>query len=200
MKLNNQIVEDEVIAEFLLAEIHSSRFRKNIIKALGGHDLSIITEPDLRNVEENNLRKYILGEARGYALNEDLFENFPHDVKWYSASFTKQELCNVLYIDYSYWNELSNGTRLPGDAARNINNGVNVFGVSNEGFQKIHVDMMKGMVFPRLIFVSRNENSRIVVLEGHARLTAYLLDEEHIPEELEVIIGYSESFYQWDLY
>ncbi|TNJ66064.1 hypothetical protein FE784_11615 [Paenibacillus hemerocallicola] len=42
--------------------------------------------------------------------------------------------------------------------------------------------------------------SRIVALEGHERLTAYLIDTEYIPPELEVIIGFSEDFVAWDLY
>lgn len=45
-----------------------------------------------------------------------------------------------------------------------------------------------------------NEKSKVVVLEGHARLTAYFIDSEYLPDEIEVLIGYSEKFSEWDLY
>lgn len=105
-----------------------------------------------------------------------------------------------MYINYSYWNELLSNSILPLDAAKNIQNGIEIFGVSNDGFKDIHADIKHGISFPKMIFVSANEKSRIVVLEGHARITAYFLEIEYIPEELEVIIGYSEKFADWDLY
>jgi hypothetical protein len=200
MRLLQRIAEDEVVAEFLRAEIQSKRFGENIRKALGNVDDRIITEPDLNDPEENRYRKKILGDARGYGRNKGLFENFPRQVNWYRAVVSKEELKSVMYINYSYWNELSSGTRLPAEAAKNIQNGVEVFDVSNDGFKQIQHEIRRGAVFPKLIFVSRNERARVVVLEGHARLTAYFLDEAHIPAELEVMIGFSEQFAEWDLY
>ncbi|MDR9856211.1 hypothetical protein RJP21_21650 [Paenibacillus sp. VCA1] len=119
---------------------------------------------------------------------------------WYKASIDKDVLYNVMYINYSYWNEISNNTRLPINARLNIHNDVRVFGVSNQSFIDISLAIKRGESFPRLIFVSMNKNSRIVVLEGHARLTGYFLALEYLPKKLEVIIGYSEGFKNWDLY
>lgn len=200
MKLVSQVQEDIVIAEFLFAEFNSDRFKNGIIDALGGHDSSLITKPNLNDQTENQLRRDILGQTRGFGYNTDLFENFPAKVKWYRAVFNKQDLSDVMYINYSYWNELSNDTRLPMYASKNIINQVEVFGVSNQGFLDISLAIKKGKVFPRLIFVSMNEKSRVVVLEGHARLTAYFIDSAYIPDEIEVLIGYSENFSEWDLY
>lgn len=56
MKLICQITEDEVIAEFLKAEINSSRFRESIVIALNGQDETIVHQPDLSNKEENQIR------------------------------------------------------------------------------------------------------------------------------------------------
>jgi hypothetical protein len=39
--------------------------------------------------------------------------------------------------------------------------------------------------------------SEFIVLEGHVRLTAYFLALEHIPEELEVIVGFSPDMDDW---
>ncbi|QHW34019.1 hypothetical protein GZH47_26650 [Paenibacillus rhizovicinus] len=200
MKIGNQVQEDEVIAEFLFAECDSQRYKAGILHALGDHDITLLHKPNLNDQAENRKRRNLLGQTRGFGRNTDLFENFPAEVKWYKAVFEKQDLDEVMYIDYSYWNELSGGTRLPLAAAENIMNGMEVFGVSNQGFIDINFAHKNGKIFPRLILVSMNENSRVVVLEGHARLTAYYLDREYIPDELEVIIGFSEEFSGWGLY
>lgn len=200
MRIVSQIQEDEVIAEFLFAEINSERFKEGILNALGNQDLNLLIKPNLNDQAENQIRRDILGQTRGFGRNTDLFENFPTEVKWYKALFQKQDLNEVMYINYSYWNELSSNTRLPMQASKNILNQIEVFGVSNQGFLDINLAIKKGKVFPKLIFVSMNENSRVVVLEGHARLTAYYIESDYIPDELEVIIGFSDKFSVWDLY
>lgn len=200
MKLICQITEDEVIAEFLKAEINSGRFRESIVVALQGQDETILHQPDLSHNKENDIRRQVLAETRGFGQNKELFEDFPDDVDWYKAVIEKKELDQVMYIDYSYWNELSNHTRLPMHARENIENDVRVFGASNQTFIEISSALKEGKVFPRLILMSINKSSKIVVLEGHARITGYYLEPTLIPENLEVIIGYSEGFKECGLY
>src|SRR5271157_463585 len=120
MKILKQITEDEMIAEFLKAEINSKRFGKRIIKALNTKPKTIITKPNLKNKKENQFRRTLLGKVRGFGRNKNLFEDFPKDIRWFRANITKDELKKVKYINYSYWNELSNKTRSPIQAARNI--------------------------------------------------------------------------------
>lgn len=200
VRLIGQVQEDLVIAEFLFAEFYSDRFRSGIVEALGDYDSDLITKPNLENQNDNQLRRDILGQTRGFGRNTDLFENFPGEVTWYKAVFQKEDLSEVMYINYSYWNELSCGTRLPIHASKNIIENVEVFGLSNQGFHDISAVIKNGKVFPKLIFVAMNATSRVVVLEGHARLTAYYMDRKYIPDELEVFIGYSDKFSEWDLY
>jgi hypothetical protein len=200
VKILSPVSEDAVIAEFLLAEIDSPRFRDGIIAALGSHAESVITNPDVDREDENQIRREILGLTRGYGCNQDLFERFPDDVQWYRVVMSKPELSRVEYIHYSYWNELSNGTRLPSRASKMIRDDTEIFGVSNQGFLDIFNAIRNGKTFPRLLLVSCNEHARVVVLEGHARITAYFIDDDWVPDELEVLIGYSEKFIEWDLY
>ncbi|MEK6951512.1 MAG: hypothetical protein AABX29_00700 [Nanoarchaeota archaeon] len=200
MKILKQITEDEVIAEFLKSEINSKRFGKRIVNALKNKSKRIITTPDLENKKENQFRRNIFGEVRGFGRNKDLFENFPTDIKWFKAVIEKQELTKVKYIDYSYWNEISNKTRLPAQASKNIRADVKIFNVSNKGFWEILSEIKKGKIFPYMILVSKNKKSRLVVLEGHARLTAYFLEQKYIPKQIEIIIGFSDKMIKWDLY
>lgn len=96
-----------------------------------------------------------------------MFENFPGEVTWYKAVFQKQDLSEVMYINYSYWNELSIGTRLPIHASKNIIENVEVFGLNNQGFHDISAVIKNGKVFPKLIFVAMNATSRVVVVWCH---------------------------------
>ncbi|HEY1916747.1 MAG TPA: hypothetical protein VGH27_14330 [Streptosporangiaceae bacterium] len=49
-----------------------------------------------------------------------MFEDFPDDVRWQWMTITPAELARIRYIDYSYWIELSGGSRLAVDAAPRI--------------------------------------------------------------------------------
>jgi len=51
--------------------------------------------------------------------------------------------------------------------------------------------MREGVQFPELILVAASPTAEWTVFEGHVRLTAYLLAQECISEELEVIVGFA---------
>ena len=48
-----------------------------------------------------------------------------------------------------------------------------------------------GARFPPLILVTTGPSGGLVVLEGHVRLTAYMLCPDRLPPELEVLVGSS---------
>lgn len=201
MQIIRKITEDEMILEFLKAEFDSTRFKENLIKHL--KDLkeseNVILAADLTNSNQNQLRKKLFGLYRDYGSNDGLFEGFPTEVEWFDARISKFELLNkVYYIDYSYWNELSNGTRLPKDAVPNIINNVKVFNVSNDGFISASKDFKNGKTFAKLILVS--DYKKIVVLEGHLRLTAYAMNPNLLEENTLVLIGYSKHMQNWSCF
>ena len=47
--------------------------------------------------------------------------------------------------------------------------------------------------------VAAGEGQRLVVIEGHARLTAYALFPGRLPDELEVLLGVAEGVEHWTL-
>ena len=128
--------EDEMVALFLKTEIKSTRFRDRILAAIDQLKAkeSIVTEPNLASAEENDLRREILSIFRGYGRDAEMFEGYPGDIRWVWVDLSRADLERVRYIDYSYWNELSSHTRLAKVAATNIRKGIEVFGVSNDGF------------------------------------------------------------------
>jgi hypothetical protein len=189
------ISEDEMVAVFLKTEIASSRFRAAILTILAryGCDPRVIEQPNLASAEENVCRRLVLGEWRGYRRDGDVFKDFPDDVRWYRALATPQELAHLRYINDDYWIELSGGSRLVTDAVARIRNGVEAYGVGNGGYWFMADALCAGARFPELILVGKGEGAPLIVLEGHVRVTAYLLRPECMPEDVPVLVGYAPS-------
>lgn len=185
--------EDEMILEFLKAEYRSERFSENIKKAMKklSLDKSIILSADLNNTNENTARKKLLGEFRGYGLNRELFENFPNEIQWSLCNFAGDDLNNIRYIDYSYWNELSKGTHSPLTAAQTIQSGIEIYGQSNAGFVKAAQYIKSGGKFPRPILLTY-DSEHFVIVEGHLRITAFALVPEHF-NNVECLVGKCSS-------
>ncbi len=75
-----------------------------------------------------------------------------------------------------------------------------MFGVTSTGLVYMANELQRGAQFPPLILVAKDVDAYQVVMEGHVRLTAYLIAPEYIPSKLEVILGYSEQLTDWGCY
>lgn len=188
--------EDEMIACFLSGELSSQRFgqrlRSHLAKA--GQTEHLLTHPDLSDPAANSARRALLAATRGYGENRDLFENFPHHVTWTRALLSASEAASVRYIDYSYWVELSGGSRRPTDAAARIKAGLRAFDVPNEPFVDAAQALIRGERFRPLILVGERQDN-LVCLEGHLRLTAYAL--VGFPTDIECLIGTAPTMGRW---
>ena len=127
-----------------------------------------------------------------------MFGGFPDDVQWDRVLLAREELADIRYIDWSYWNELSGGTRSPVHAARRIHEGIAPFGVPSDGF--LAAAERVGDRWPPLIVCSAGGGEPLVVLEGHLRLTAYVLAGDAAPAEVEALLGTSSRMADWALY
>jgi hypothetical protein len=202
MKILKDITEDEMTYVFVKEQLGSFRFAeemKQIMERIGA-DRKIIDTPNFNDQNENELRKRLLQEFKGSDNDGHLFENFPKNVSWKRALLTKDDLIRVKYINYDYWNELSNGTRLVSEGALSIKKGVEIFGQSNQKFWDAFDALKKEVKFPEPIIIAKNSSADLVVVEGHLRLSVYLLDPNYTPNEIEVIIGFSENFEDWNMY
>jgi hypothetical protein len=195
MELLREITEDEMILSYLKAEIKSSRFKNEIELQLKKLNInkSIITNPRISDVYENSRRKEILNGYRKYSDREDYFEGFPLSIDWGVYRLSKIELSKILYIDYDYWNLLSDGTRLSTNAAKNIKNGLKVYGQSTDVFLEITEKIKTEKTIQPMILLKSSKNEKMVVFEGHARLTAYSLMNFEYAEYYDVIIGIADS-------
>jgi hypothetical protein len=202
MKILNDISDEKMTYMFIMQQMGSFRFADEMQKIMDklGVDRKIIDTPNFKDQNENDLRLKLRQSFGGSADDGHLFDDFPKNITWKRAVLTKDDLLRVKYIDYDYWIELSNGTRLVKDGAASINKGVEIFNQSNRKFWDALEALKKGVKFPEPILITKNLSSYIVVVEGHLRLTVYLLDPAYTPNEIEVIIGFSENFQDWDMY
>ena len=178
--------EAEMVLAFLQAEIDSSRFRDEVINALKECNVTekLIIHGDVLNETENVIRKKVLGIYRGYPDSE-IFKNYPGKIDWKFVRFETGDLDRLRYISYSYWDELSKGTRKPNDATKTVNDGIEIFGVSNQYFLDGRELLRQGKRFPPIIVLT-DGNGPYILIEGHCRATCYAL----VPESFAGSEGY----------
>jgi hypothetical protein len=194
--------EAEMVALFLRTELPAARHRDDLRALLerGGLPERVITAPDLGDDAQNQARLRLLTWHRGYGTRTELFDGFPDDVRWQWMAITPAKLARVRFIDYDYWVELSGPSRLAADAAPRIRAGVAPFGVPSDWALGMAQEVARGARFPPLILVTTAPGGDLVVLEGHARLTAFMLARDKLPPELEVLVGSSPTMTRWGLW
>jgi hypothetical protein len=201
MRILRESSEAEVLATFLRAELDSSRYGDTVLALLGdaGEDEGLLTRPRIDDARENELRAMILDRYRSWLQREGLFGGFPECVDWSLAALDRNEVVSILFINWDWWLHVSGGTRRPLDAAARIRAG-EVPGCTVEEHEPIAARLHSAEPPAELIVVARPDRSRLVLLEGHFRLTAYALFPEYLPDELEVFLGASDDITRWSLF
>jgi hypothetical protein len=193
-------VEPEVVLAFLRGEVGSNRFGHDVRRALvraGGLDL--VRRPDLRSEQENRARERALAAARGWRDSE-LFEGFPEKVDWYHGVLPPAALAQLRFVDYSYWNELSGGSRRPADVLPTLRSGRLPRWVSELGTDwcfSFAAELATAEAVDDIIVMAPPDLSKLVLLEGHARLTAVFVGELQRRLVIRAYLGLSPEIEQW---
>jgi hypothetical protein len=167
--------QDQMVLAFLRAEIDSPRFGEKYKKCFDHLQAfqitrqALIDNANLDSARDNAQRIEILKAVRGYRGNNFLFTRFPNDVRWSRVGLEPADWIRVKYANYRTWIELSGGTRLIADGAKNINS-VIAEEETNENVKAVVAELGRGKRYPELIGV-RNHNDEIVLIEGHTRAT-----------------------------
>jgi hypothetical protein len=196
MKLLRRVPEEAMVSAFLKAEFFSARFGDDLRTAMTSFGVAdaVVTHPDISNDRENQLRSAVLGAYRGYRQNREMFEGVPENLTWYEAELTRCDIANLRYVDYSYWNELTDQTRLVKDAVANIRQGKIVFDVPNDRFLSMAEDIRRGIhIFEPIILWGQDIGSSLEILEGHLRATAFGLADEKAPTDIRALVGLVHS-------
>ena len=79
MRVLRPIGEDEMVATFLRAELGSERYGAKLRELLArdGRDETVLRDPDLASIGDNEYRLGLLEEHRAYGRREGLFLGFP---------------------------------------------------------------------------------------------------------------------------
>jgi hypothetical protein len=198
MRVLRPISEDEMIAVFLRAELDSGRYGETLHRFLArdGRGTDVLRRPELEDPDANRYRRGLLEEYRAYERRDGLFGGFPRQVDWFRAMLSREEVPDVLYINWDWWLTISDGTRRPRVAARKIRDGL-VPGSTVEEHEPLAAALLDTPRPVELIVATTSEHSPLVVVEGHFRLTAYALFPEYLPDELEILLGVSDEMAEW---
>lgn len=197
------VSEPEVVLAFLRGELDSERFGQDVTDALiaaGGLDL--VHDADLGSAQQNRGREAAFSVARGWR-DAELFERFPEKVDWYFGPFQPELLERVRFIDYSYWNELSGGSRRPADVVTTLRAGTLPRWMTELGTswcfelaaQLAHAESLDG-----LIVMATPDLGELVLLEGHARLTAIFVGGLQRRLAVRRYLGLSDTIAHWDCF
>ncbi len=198
MRVLRPASEAEVVASFLRGELESPRYGDRLLELLGhdAKDASLLAQPNVGDADENAYREALLDRHRGWTRRKGLFEGLPKRIDWFRAALTPAEVLAIRYINWDWWLELSGGTRQPLEAARRIRHREFV-GSTAEEHHPIAARLRTDEPPPELIAVAPPDHSRIVLVEGHVRLTAYALYPDYLPDALEILLGLSDEIERW---
>lgn len=202
MRVVGPVPEAEVIAEFLRIEADSPRFGPRIRArvAADGRDAAVLEAPDTASAADNAYRAALLHGYRGIGGSAPLLEGLPERLDWTRARLHRADLERVRYMDYPYWNALSEDTRSPRHAAQRIHAGRTAMDRPNDAFLAVAARLCAGEALGTILLVTPDDQSPLVILEGHTRVTAMLLRPECLPAEIEVLVGRAPGVRDWPFY
>jgi hypothetical protein len=190
---------DEMVLAFLQAEIDSPRFGgfyRDSLASMGVDRKSLIDNALPNDCDQNRIRAGLLGAVRGYQVNERLFAGFPDDVQWRRVQIEPGELAKFKYAKHQSLLDVSGASRRVLDGARNIQAGVTPREFS-ERVSGVVESIKRNERFPDLIAV-QGKDATFVLVEGHTRATAYLINNPAYP--IMVLVGSSPLIEQWAFY
>jgi len=182
-----------MILTFLRAEVDSPRFGELVQRCLWmlRCNRTTIDNADLTDIQQNRIRKELLGCFRGYGKDAYLFRGFPQDTKWRRVSLETADLQRLLYAKEPSWIDFSDGTRLVSVGAKNA-----LGRPMGQGAIAVARAVREGARLPPLI-AAESECGALIIVEGATRATAYMLAQSSC---VEAIVGTSTQMSRWAFY
>lgn len=181
---------EELVAEFLRGELHSPSWRAKVTEAMlqAGLVPDQVEQPDLTDYIENRRRAAALGGYRGWPYRA-LFAGWPQRVTWQRTALAWDDLARVLYANCDPWIGLSGGSLRVSDAVQCLRENVRLAPEETKAAQRIaevvETIRMGQSSRPLMLVLGPEDGHPIVLVEGHTRMTAYLV--AGAPDDLEVI-------------
>jgi hypothetical protein len=194
--------EDQVILAWLQAEIESTDFQAFIIgnppnPANLSAALKAARSPNLRDDQQNALRREIISSVYGFGKGAGTFEGLGNDIRWRRFRLTPAEVGEMLYARHEgAWRLLSPVTRKVVEGASNVGH---VF--TGDQTNMVVLSLASGLCHsdkkvPEIIALRRPDGP-LVILEGHARATALVLEAHRVPDGVHAYVGDGPSVVNW---
>ena len=194
--------EDQVILAWLQAEIESADFQAYLVgnppnPANLSLALKAARSPDLRDQTQNDLRRQIITSTYGFGTGAGSFEGLGPDLKWRRFRVTTDEVAEMLYMRRAGpWQLVAPVTRKVAEGATNIGH---IF--TGDSTNMVVLSLASGLCHsdkkvPEIIALRRPDGG-LVILEGHARATAIVLEAHRFPRGVEVFVGEGPSVANW---
>jgi hypothetical protein len=194
--------EDQVILAWLQAEIESADFQAFIIgnppnPANLSAALKAARSPNLRDDQQNALRREIIGSVYGFGKGTGSFEGLGNDIKWRHFRLTTAEVGEMLYArQVGAWQLLSPVTRKVVEGATNVGH---IY--TGDQTNMVVLSLASGLCHsdkkvPEIIALRRPDGA-FVILEGHARATAIVLEAHRFADGVHAYVGDGPSVANW---
>jgi hypothetical protein len=187
--------EDEMILEFVKAELESPIYRDRCRIPAGYTRAELVDHPDFKNADHNAARLSMLF-YRGYTTRSWLFSGFPRAVEWSLYRFTLAEIGAFKYAKTPPWSTLVDQDRLVSHGALEIEHTRDralSLKVPVAAVLDVRRQFENGKSFARLI--AAEVDGSYVLVEGNVRATAYV--ESRVDRLVEVIVGRADDFKDW---
>jgi hypothetical protein len=206
VKMGAPTTPDQVVADILRGEFDSTRWGTFVHMGLElqDADASLVLDPDVTDPEQNARRARVYAAYRGWPDSAPLYEGFPGDrIEWRHAILEPADASRLRFLDTVEWTAISEGTARTEVAAAAINAGTVARGMPwdpVDAITSIAERLRQGESVPRMVLFGSPDREGIAILEGHARLTAYLM--VGLPPELPVLygIGPQDGLAAWRYY
>ena len=194
--------EDQVILAWLQAEIESPDFQAYIVgNPPNPANLSAVLKaarsPDPRDQTQNDLRRQVITSLYGFGQGKGSFEGLGDDINWRRLKLAPAEVAEMLYARHEgAWQLLSPVTRKVAEGATNIGH---VY--TGDATNMVVLSLASGLCHsdkkvPEIIALKRPDG-RLVILEGHARATAIVLEAHRFPHGVQAYVGEGASVAGW---
>ncbi len=194
--------EDQVILAWLQAEIESPGFQAFIVgnppnPANLSYAVKAARSPDLRDGGQNRFRRDVITQVYGFGSGRGAFEGLGDDIAWKRMRLTTAEVGEMLYARQDgAWRLLSPVTRKVTEGATNVGH---VF--TGDQTNMVVLSLASGLCHsdkkvPEIIAL-RGPDGALVILEGHARATAIVLEAHRFPDGVQAYVGEGASIANW---
>jgi len=194
--------EDQVILAWLQAEIESPEFQAYLVgNPPNPANLSVALKaartPDLRDGAQNELRRQIITSVYGFGQSAGSFQGLSADIGWRRFRLSTDEVGELLYARQgAAWPILAPATRKVAEGATNVGH---VF--TADSTNMVVLSLASGLCHsdkkvPEIIAL-RRPDGHLVILEGHARATAIVLEAHRFPNGVEAYVGDGPSVANW---